>query len=300
MRRKYLGVVGVLAAAAAALLVPAAGQAASTPAALAWSEGGSTLTPYSYGTLDAGATASQTFTLTNSGGRASAALTVALTGSSAFSISSDSCTATSLGPAKSCQVTVAYSPSAAGASDGATLTVTGMQAPATSLNLAGSGASSTGNVYWVDQFSGDWSVGTVNRISPDGSGMSTIATVPPGPWAVAVYGTNVYWVDSVGVYKAQVSGDGNVTTLASGQYSPDSVAVDGTNVYWSDSAGVHQVPVAGGNVTEGAYTDVADGVLVNWLGSGHGALGQSACATQSAQNFLVNGKVPANPTTCPP
>jgi pimeloyl-ACP methyl ester carboxylesterase len=43
-----------------------------------------------------------------------------------------------------------------------------------------------------------------------------------------------------------------------------------------------------------------DGVLVNWLGSGHGALGQSACATQSAQNFLVDGKVPANPTTCPP
>lgn len=42
------------------------------------------------------------------------------------------------------------------------------------------------------------------------------------------------------------------------------------------------------------------GVLVNWLGSGHGALAQSACATQSAQDFLVNGKVPANPTTCPP
>lgn len=42
------------------------------------------------------------------------------------------------------------------------------------------------------------------------------------------------------------------------------------------------------------------GVLVNWLGSGHGALGQSACATQAAQGFLINGKVPANPTTCPP
>jgi pimeloyl-ACP methyl ester carboxylesterase len=42
------------------------------------------------------------------------------------------------------------------------------------------------------------------------------------------------------------------------------------------------------------------GVLLNWLGSGHGALGQSACATAAAQNFLVNGKVPANPTTCPP
>jgi pimeloyl-ACP methyl ester carboxylesterase len=45
---------------------------------------------------------------------------------------------------------------------------------------------------------------------------------------------------------------------------------------------------------------LASGVLVNWLGSGHGALGQSACATQATGNFLIDGKVPANPTTCPP
>jgi pimeloyl-ACP methyl ester carboxylesterase len=42
------------------------------------------------------------------------------------------------------------------------------------------------------------------------------------------------------------------------------------------------------------------GVLVNWLGSGHGALGQSECTTLAAQAFLVDGHVPANPTTCPP
>jgi pimeloyl-ACP methyl ester carboxylesterase len=42
------------------------------------------------------------------------------------------------------------------------------------------------------------------------------------------------------------------------------------------------------------------GVLVNWAGAGHGALGQSGCATSAAQNFLVAGKVPANGTACPP
>jgi pimeloyl-ACP methyl ester carboxylesterase len=56
-------------------------------------------------------------------------------------------------------------------------------------------------------------------------------------------------------------------------------------------------PATGSNRTA---QQLDSGVLVNWLGSGHGALGQSACATQAAQNFLVNGKVPADPTTCPP
>ncbi len=59
-------------------------------------------------------------------------------------------------------------------------------------------------------------------------------------------------------------------------------------------------PVTPGSGSERTAQQLDNGVLVNWLGSGHGALGQSACATQSAQNFLINGKVPANPTTCPP
>ncbi|HEX4705821.1 MAG TPA: alpha/beta fold hydrolase [Pseudonocardiaceae bacterium] len=42
------------------------------------------------------------------------------------------------------------------------------------------------------------------------------------------------------------------------------------------------------------------GLLVNWLGSGHGALGQSSCTTRAAQAFLIDGHLPANPTTCPP
>jgi pimeloyl-ACP methyl ester carboxylesterase len=59
-------------------------------------------------------------------------------------------------------------------------------------------------------------------------------------------------------------------------------------------------PVTPGPGSQRTAQQLDSGVLVSWLGSGHGALGQSACATQSAANFLVNGKVPANPTTCPP
>ncbi|MFE2751917.1 alpha/beta hydrolase [Actinosynnema sp. NPDC059335] len=42
------------------------------------------------------------------------------------------------------------------------------------------------------------------------------------------------------------------------------------------------------------------GVVVAWQGGGHGALGQSACATKAAEEFLVSAKVPTNGTSCPP
>src|SRR5438034_5490063 len=119
--RRLIGLFFVLVAAAALLLVPAAGQAAGAPA-LAWSP--STNGGFDYGAVTVGQTASQTLTLTNSGGRATGTLAVALSGSSAFTITADGCSATSLGPTKSCSVTVQYAPTAGG-SDTATLTATG-------------------------------------------------------------------------------------------------------------------------------------------------------------------------------
>lgn len=59
-------------------------------------------------------------------------------------------------------------------------------------------------------------------------------------------------------------------------------------------------PVTPGSGSTKTAQELDNGVLVDWLGSGHGALGQSACATQAAQNYLIAGKVPENPTTCPP
>lgn len=64
----------------------------------------------------------QTFVLKNSGGSATVALTVSLSGSVAFTKRADSCTATSLGPNKMCSVTVTYAPTTTGTSDSATLT----------------------------------------------------------------------------------------------------------------------------------------------------------------------------------
>jgi hypothetical protein len=132
---------GVVAASAVALLVPAvAANAAQTPA-IAWSPATSAGT-YNFGTPAAGQPASQkTFTLANSGGSATSALTIAVTGP-AFTKAADSCTGISLGAGKSCTVTVSYAvPAKPSQHDTGTLTATANKPPATaSLTLVGASA----------------------------------------------------------------------------------------------------------------------------------------------------------------
>lgn len=83
---------------ALALLVPTAlGGAAPS---LAFTPGSQ-----DYGTVASG---THSFVLKNTGGSATGALNVSLSGSAAFTKTADTCTAVSLGPNKSCSVTVQY------------------------------------------------------------------------------------------------------------------------------------------------------------------------------------------------
>lgn len=125
----------VLAVAAAGLLIPAAALGRSRPPALAWSPTTSTGT-FAFGATSAGNTSTQTFTLTNTGGKSSGALKVSVSGASAFTTTNDRCNG-ALGPNKSCNVTVRYAPSSNGESDAATLNANGKHA-STSLDLSGS------------------------------------------------------------------------------------------------------------------------------------------------------------------
>ena len=134
---KRLVLLFLAAAAVLALLVPSGAVAAAGAPSLTFDP-----TAWDYGPLAPGATASHTFALKNTGGSATGALSVSITGSgaAAFAKTADSCSATSLGPNKSCSVTVAYSPSAAGASDTATLTATSKRPSAgASASLTGQG-----------------------------------------------------------------------------------------------------------------------------------------------------------------
>jgi len=81
---------------------------------------------YAYPVIAKGSSESKTFVVTNTGGAATAALSVSLSGRSVavFHRTADACTAVSLGPQKSCTVTVVYQPATEGAADSVTLMVT--------------------------------------------------------------------------------------------------------------------------------------------------------------------------------
>ena len=135
--RTLIARAAALAAAAAAIAVPAAAATASGGPVLAWSPA-----TYNSGSLAAGQTAATTFTLANTGGSASSALTITLPGSAAFAKTADTCTGTSLGPGKTCTVTVTYTaPAVPGQTGTATLTAASNKPAATATaTLAGAAA----------------------------------------------------------------------------------------------------------------------------------------------------------------
>jgi len=102
---------------------------------IAWSPSGS----YDFGAVEVGLRGSQTFTLTNTQGPRTGQLSVSLTGSANFSITSDACTGTALGKGKSCDVTVQYAPSVVGETATATLTASGRKPGAATITLSGNG-----------------------------------------------------------------------------------------------------------------------------------------------------------------
>jgi uncharacterized repeat protein (TIGR01451 family) len=133
----------VVAGAVAVVLVAMAGVAsASGTVTLGWSPSGTV----SYGTLNPGATGAKVFTLTNTGTSATSALNITLTPgagtpASAFTVTADHCTSKSLGPGKSCTVTVSYTaPAGFGQSSQATLTATGPGKPAVTAPVTLTGA----------------------------------------------------------------------------------------------------------------------------------------------------------------
>lgn len=132
----------------AALAAAAAGVAgaAPVPALMTWSVSGASVASSDFGTVDAAAghSASQTFSLANSGGVATGALTVTLQVTSGaaggYAITADSCTGTSLGPtaagaAKTCAVTVTYDPVVNDGLDTAVLHASATQAPSVEVAL---------------------------------------------------------------------------------------------------------------------------------------------------------------------
>jgi pimeloyl-ACP methyl ester carboxylesterase len=52
--------------------------------------------------------------------------------------------------------------------------------------------------------------------------------------------------------------------------------------------------------TDRAAQQLPSAVMISWQGAGHGALPNSSCASDAVKGFLIDGKVPAAGTACPP
>jgi hypothetical protein len=97
-----------------------------------------------FGTIDANTTAAQRFQVRNNGGSSTSELAVSITGSSAFTVTANSCTGKALGKNKTCSVTVQYAPTSAGSTDNGSVTVTGKK-PLTSVSATLTGKSRAAN-----------------------------------------------------------------------------------------------------------------------------------------------------------
>ena len=170
--------------AAVLAVAPAGPVAAGGPPVLAF-----TPSPFDFGPVAVGQTAAQTFTLANSGGSASRALTVTLSGSAEFTVTADTCTGTSLGPGKSCTVTVQFAPASAGTATAA-LTASHKKTVRATDPLTGTGVVPA-HLYWTTM--GD---GTVHEASLAGSSPKAIVTGQNGPALMAIDGSRIYWADN--------------------------------------------------------------------------------------------------------
>jgi virginiamycin B lyase len=208
-------------------IVPRFVVASTTAAVLAF-----TPSPGDFGLVTAGQSAAQTFTLANTGGSAVPELNVMLSGPAAFTVTTDTCTGTDLGPGKSCTVTVQFSPPGTGVVT-ATLTAVSKKAAVTATDpLTGTGAPGA-HLYWTD-FGAFPNTGTIGEANLDGTGATTIVTGQNGALGVAVGASNIYWADrnSGTIMQANLDGTG-VTTLVSGQSFPDAVTVSASHIYWT-------------------------------------------------------------------
>jgi hypothetical protein len=145
-------------------------------------------------------------------------LKVMVAGAAGFSITGDRCSGRSLGPGKSCTVSVRFAPTSLGTVT-ATLTAAGKKPAATAtVALTGTGVglgAVPAHLYWTNGADG-----TINVANLDGSSPRVLVGGQNPPAGVAVTSTHVYWVNPNGgtVNQANLDGSG-AHALFTGQSS---------------------------------------------------------------------------------
>ena len=105
-------------------------------------------------------------------------------------------------------------------------------------------------VYWTDTVAG-----VVQRMLPDGSHLTPIASNQASPTSLAIASGYAYWTNASGGQIMQApTGGGTPVALATGQSEPGSVAVGPYGVFWSTTSGsdcaIQELPAGQSTVTQ--------------------------------------------------
>jgi len=274
-------------------------SAGAGPAVLAFER-----SQYAYGLVSIGGRPERAFTLVNSGGRASGALTISAAGAAAFTVTADTCTGASLGPGKSCSVTVRFAPRAVGPVSATLAAVGKNRAASASLELGGAGrglGAGADNIYFTI---GDGTI-NVGTLAGEWGGILVSPLSHPNqnnPNQILVYGDYLYWADTgLGTINSVPldGGDDNVVTLYSGQDNPTGIAVVGDSLYWTNTGDSANNGTKNGTVNTGqlavgntnAYPLISnqdhpiglatDGTYLYWANSGDGTINKATLAGES-------------------
>jgi hypothetical protein len=262
------------------------------PAALEWSPSNSG--SYDYGELVFDQSRSQVFTLTNTGGRMTKAVSVSLSGASDFTITANTCTGMTLAGGGSCTVTVRYDAVAQG-EDSDTLQATTRRSPLSAF-LSLSGASFR-HIYWTNGSN----FGSLGRARIDGTSIvHTFITGGASPGAVDVDASFVYWAsfDNGEIGRANINGTGADDDFITGATFPTGLVVDASHIYWSNTTfSIGRADLNGQNVNQTFITGLqgqprgltVDGTYIYWANPG-GTIGRATLDGQNVdEDFILVG-----------